>query len=135
MGWRRNDLRIIIPIIKTIYKKPYVMKYKNYKKNSIIVFNANGNLITYLKRKKYVIKMTRFISIVRNYENICRLGHEIINHKKLVSRAACVAPDKLSEEFRKQEERIERFAEEINNANAEWKKNSNSINTYWTGLS
>ena len=95
----------------------------------------NENLITYLKRKKYVIKMTRFISIVRNYENICRLGHEIINHKKLVCRAACVAPDKLSEEFRKQEERIERFAEEINNANAEWKKNSNSINTYWTGLS
>ena len=32
MGWRRNDLRIIIPIIKTVYKKPYVMKYKNYKK-------------------------------------------------------------------------------------------------------
>ena len=87
----------------------------------------NENLITYLKRKKYVIKMTRFISIVRNYENICRLGHEIINHKKLVSRAACVAPDKLSEEFRKQEERIERFAEEINKANAEWRKNPESI--------
>ena len=95
----------------------------------------NENLITYLKRKKYVIKMTRFISIVRNYENICRLGHEIINHKKLVSRAAWVAPDKLSEEFRKQEERIERFAEEINKANAEWRKNPESINTYWTGLS
>ena len=76
--------------------------------------------------------MSRFISIVRNYEKICRLGHEIINHKDLVRRAK---PDKLSEEFRKQEERIERFAEEINNANAEWKKNSNSINTYWTGLS
>ena len=94
--------------------------------------DTNGNLITYLKRKNYVIKMSRFISIVRNYEKICRLGHEIINHKDLVRRAK---PDKLSEEFIKQEERIERFAEEINNANAEWKKNSNSINTYWTGWS
>lgn len=94
--------------------------------------DTNGNLITYLKRKNYVIKMSRFISIVRNYEKICRLGHEIINHKDLVRRAK---PDKLSEEFTKQEERIERFAEEINNANAEWKKNSNSINTYWTGWS
>jgi len=94
--------------------------------------DTNGNLITYLKRKNYVIKMSRFISIVRNYEKICRLGHEIINHKDLVRRAK---PDKLSEEFIKQEERIERFAEEINNANAEWKKNSTSINTYWTGWS
>tara|TARA_B100001769_G_C21529413_1_gene303546 strand:+ start:128 stop:502 length:375 start_codon:yes stop_codon:yes gene_type:complete len=94
--------------------------------------DTNGNLITYLKRKNYVIKMSRFISIVRNYEKICRLGHEIINHKDLVRRAK---PDKLSEEFIKQEKRIERFAEEINNANAEWKKNSNSINTYWTGWS
>ncbi len=34
MGWRRNDLRIIIPIIKTVYKKPYVMKYKNYRNKS-----------------------------------------------------------------------------------------------------
>ena len=59
--------------------------------------------------------MSRFISIVRNYEKICRLGHEIINHKDLVRRAK---PDKLSEEFIKQEKRIERFAEEINNANA-----------------
>jgi len=76
--------------------------------------------------------MARFISIVRNYEKICRLGHEIIDHKDLVR---LVNPDKLPEEFRKQEERIERFTEEINNANAEWKKNSNSVNTYWTGWS
>ena len=52
--------------------------------------------------------MARFISIVRNYEKICRLGHEIIDHKDLVR---LVNPDKLPEEFRKQEERIERFTE------------------------
>lgn len=31
MGWKRTDLRILIPIIKTVYKKPFVMKYQNYK--------------------------------------------------------------------------------------------------------
>ena len=36
MGWRRNDLRIIIPIIKTIYKKPFVVKYQNYKKRIVL---------------------------------------------------------------------------------------------------
>ena len=60
------------------------------------------------------------------------MGHDIINHKDLVRKTK---PDKLSEEFRKQEERIERFAEEINKANAEWRKNPESINTYWTGWS
>ena len=76
--------------------------------------------------------MSRFISIVKNYEKVCRIGQDIINHKDLVRKAK---PDKLSEEFRKQEERIERFAEEINKANAEWRKNPESINTYWTGWS
>ena len=50
--------------------------------------------------------MSNFIKIVRNYENICRLGHKIINHKDLVRRAA---PDTLEEEFRKQEEREDRL--------------------------
>ena len=50
--------------------------------------------------------MSNFIKIIRNYENICRLGHKIINHKDLVRRAA---PDKLDEEFKKQEDRIQEF--------------------------
>ena len=33
MGWRRNDLRIIIPAIKNVYNKPFFKKYQNYKKN------------------------------------------------------------------------------------------------------
>ena len=76
--------------------------------------------------------MSSFIKIVRNYENICRLGHKIINHKDLVRRAA---PEKLDEEFRKQEERIQEFVKLTETAHKEWKKNSYSVNTYWTGLS
>lgn len=76
--------------------------------------------------------MSSFIKIVRNYENICKLGHKIINHKDLVRRAA---PDKLEEEFRKQEERIQKFIKLTEKANTEWEKNSCSVNTYWTGLS
>ena len=41
--------------------------------------------------------MSSFIRIVRNYENICRLGHNIINHKDLVRRCP---PEKLAEEFK-----------------------------------
>ena len=76
--------------------------------------------------------MSNFIKIVRNYENICRLGHKIINHKDLVRRAA---PEKLDGEFRKQEERIQEFVEITNKAHEEWKKNPHSVNEYWTGLS
>lgn len=76
--------------------------------------------------------MSNFIKIVRNYENICRLGHKIINHKDLVRRAA---PEKLDEEFRKQEERIQKFVKLTNKAHKEWKKNPHSVNPYWTGLS
>ena len=46
--------------------------------------------------------MSNFIKIVKNYECICRLGHQIINHKDLVRRAC---PSKLDEEFRKQKEK------------------------------
>ena len=76
--------------------------------------------------------MSNFIKIVKNYESICRLGHQIINHKDLVRRAC---PSKLDEEFRKQEERIQAFVDATNKAYEEWKKNPYSINTYWTGLS
>ena len=43
--------------------------------------------------------MASFIRIVKNYENICRLGQNIIKHKDLVRRCP---PEKLSDEFRKQ---------------------------------
>jgi len=32
--------------------------------------------------------MSNFIKIVRNYEHICRVGKQIIDHKDLVRRAA-----------------------------------------------
>ena len=76
--------------------------------------------------------MSNFVKIVRNYEQICRVGKEIINHKDLVRKAA---PAQLSEEFRKQEDRIQEFVEITNKAHEEWKKNPYSINEYWTGLS
>ena len=76
--------------------------------------------------------MSSFIKVVRNYENICRLGHKIINLKDLVRRAA---PDKLDEEFRKQEQRIQDFVKATDKAHEEWKKNPYSVNPYWTGLS
>ena len=76
--------------------------------------------------------MSNFIKIVRNYENICKLGRKIINHKDLVRRAA---PEKLDEEFRKQEERIQEFIKLTEKANTEWEKNPYSVNPYWTGLS
>ena len=76
--------------------------------------------------------MASFIRIVKNYENICRLGHSIINHKDLVRRCP---PEKLADEFRKQVERIDAFFKEADEAHKKWIKNKNSINTYWTGLS
>jgi len=76
--------------------------------------------------------MSNFVKIVRNYEQICRVGKEIINHKDLVRKAA---PAQLSEEFRKQEDRIQEFVEITNKAHEEWKKNPYSINEYWTGWS
>tara|TARA_B100001287_G_C22640332_1_gene509788 strand:- start:835 stop:1065 length:231 start_codon:yes stop_codon:yes gene_type:complete len=76
--------------------------------------------------------MSNFIKIVRNYEHICRVGKQIIDHKDLVRRAA---PSKLDEEFKKQEERIQEFVEITNKAHEEWKKNPYSVNEYWTGWS
>ena len=76
--------------------------------------------------------MSNFIKIIKNYESICRLGHQIINHKDLVRRAC---PSKLDEEFRKQEDRIQEFVDATNKATKEWKKDPHSINEFWTGLS
>ncbi len=76
--------------------------------------------------------MSNFIKIVKNYELICRLGHQIINHKDLVRRAC---PSKLDEEFRKQEDRIQEFVDATNKATEEWKNDPHSINEYLNWLS
>uniref|UniRef100_A0A6C0EPQ5 Uncharacterized protein n=1 Tax=viral metagenome TaxID=1070528 RepID=A0A6C0EPQ5_9ZZZZ len=76
--------------------------------------------------------MSNFIKIVKNYERVCRLGHQIINHKDIVRRAC---PSKLGEEFRKQDARIQEFVDATNKASKEWKKSPYSVNEYWKGLS
>ncbi len=73
-----------------------------------------------------------FKHIVKNYENIYKLGREIIKHKEIIT----TAPKSNSHsEFIKQEIRIQEFTDAIDNANKEWNDNEDSINTYWTGLS
>ena len=44
-------------------------------------------------------------------------------------------PEKLAEEFKKQEERIDTFYKEAEEAHQKWIKNKTTINEYWTGLS
>ena len=76
--------------------------------------------------------MRSFMKIVRNYEHICRLGHEIINHKDLVRRSV---PDKLSDQIRKQDKRIKDFSDAVKKAEDEWRENLYVVNPYWSKLS
>ena len=76
--------------------------------------------------------MTNFIKIVKNYEHIVCLGKKIIAHKDLIRKSA---PQKLDEEFKLQELRIQKFCDTTKKAEKEWKKSPYSINTYWTGWS
>lgn len=76
--------------------------------------------------------MSNFIKIVRNYENITKIGRQIINHKDFIRHAP---PAKLDMEFQKQEERIQEFVKITDKAHEEWKKNPYAVNEYWTGLS
>ena len=71
-----------------------------------------------------------FIRIVKNYENISKIGREIIKHKEIVS-----AVHKSDIEFRNQEIRIQEFSDAIKKAETEWEKSPDSANTYWTGFS
>jgi len=73
-----------------------------------------------------------FVRIVNNYGKVFKLGREIIKHKEKI---CFIAPENKDEEFIKQEKRIDDFFECIKKAESDWKKNKNSINTYWTGLS
>ena len=74
--------------------------------------------------------MSNFIKIVRHYEKVYHLGKQIIDHKTMIKK--CV-PQKLDEEFLKQEERIQNFCKITKQAETAWKRNPSSINKYWTG--
>jgi|TARA_B110000211_G_C13705944_1_gene389580 hypothetical protein len=63
--------------------------------------------------------MSSFAKIVRNYEQIYSLGKKIIKRKNLVR---FVPPDKLDEEFKKQDRLMEEFGESIKKASLEWEK-------------
>ena len=73
-----------------------------------------------------------FVRVVKNYGKVFNLGKQIIKHKEAIN---FIPPEKRDEEFIKQEKRIDEFFESIKNAEKDWKKNKDSINTYWTGLS
>ena len=73
-----------------------------------------------------------FVRIVKNYEKVYKLGRSIIKHKETIN---FIAPEKRDEEFMKQEKRIDEFFESIKKADKDWKLNSRSIDSYWTGLS
>ena len=60
-----------------------------------------------------------FAKIVRNYEQISRLGKKIIKCKHLVR---YVPSDKLDEEFKKQDRLMKEFDESIKKASLEWEK-------------
>ena len=73
-----------------------------------------------------------FITVVKRYENVARLGREIINHKKHVRN---IEPKLLDSEFVMQEQRIQDFHKEAKKANKVWNKSKNTIFEFWTGLS
>lgn len=73
-----------------------------------------------------------FKSVIIKYEMLSRLGREIIQHKEKIKH---VKPSMLDVEFAKQEKRIEIFHDEAEQCNNYWKKNKNTINEFWTGLS
>lgn len=58
--------------------------------------------------------MVRFIKILKNYENICKLGREIIKHKEIIPKTYI--------EKRNQEIRIQEFSDAIKKANKEWER-------------
>ena len=60
--------------------------------------------------------MSSFIRILKNYENICKLGREIIKHKEIIT------IPKSDIEFRNQEIRIQEFSDAIKKADKEWKR-------------
>lgn len=76
--------------------------------------------------------MSSFKHIVKNYENLAKLGKKIIQHKNDIK---SIKPDKLDTAFFKQELRIEKFFDDAEKTHTAWKKNTQSINEFWTGHS
>jgi len=58
--------------------------------------------------------MVRFIKILKNYENICKLGREIIKHKEIIPKTYI--------EKRNQEILLKEFSDAIKKANKEWER-------------
>lgn len=58
--------------------------------------------------------MVRFIKILKKYENICKLGREIIKHKEIIP--------KTNVEKRNQEILLKEFSDAIKKANKEWER-------------
>ena len=73
-----------------------------------------------------------FLRLINNYENISKLGREIIKHKEIIS---AIPKSEIDIEFIKQENRIQEFSDAIERTNNEWKNNPELVNPYWTGLS
>lgn len=76
--------------------------------------------------------MSSFKHIVKNYENLAKLGRQIIQHKKDIKN---IKPDKFDEAFLTQEFNIQQFFDDATDAHHYWIKNSNSIDEFWTGHS
>ena len=64
--------------------------------------------------------MSSFIRILKNYENICKLGREIIKHKEIIPKSHM--------EFRNQEICIQEFSDAIKKANKEWERSDDFTN-------
>ena len=79
-----------------------------------------------------IMSVRSFLRIINNYENISKLGREIIKHKEIIS---TIPKSDMEIEFIKQENRIQEFSDAIEEANKEWKNNPELVNPYWTGLS
>lgn len=58
--------------------------------------------------------MVRFIRILKNYENICKLGREIIKHKEIIPKTYI--------EKRNQEILLKEFSDAIKRADKEWER-------------
>ena len=55
-----------------------------------------------------------FLTVVKNYEKLARLGREIIEHKEFV---IAMPQERIYEEQMKQENRIEMFNKQVNKSN------------------
>ena len=76
--------------------------------------------------------MSSFKHVVKNYENLAKLGRQIIQHKKDVKN---IKSDNLEKAFFIQEQKIQQFFDDATHTHQYWIKNSNSINEFWTGHS